>query len=291
MKYFYALKSLPQAMRPSARDSEIHSFSVELDNSERRRSEWLRLLQSPENLSETDILKWLGESQQSGDLDEAFWRAFLAVHFGRPSANAKKDKEIESAGQLLCGFGTTPVWTWCRISEDPATFRDWFLTHQDDLAQLRFGNHRKFEAKKAIKMSEVIDDFVKWVYQFGCTPCAAFVVEDSDTPERKFNALFNRLKVKRFGRTGRFDMLCLLGDMGLLPIKPGSCYLEGSTGPLHGAKNLWGELPPDHLTRLADEAARHIGISMEVFEDALCNWQKSGTDKKSKGTIPCTSFC
>lgn len=45
--------------------------------------------------------------------------------------------------------------------------------------------------------------------------------------------------VYRLGRTGCFDLLVLIGGMRLLPISAGSCYLEGSTGPLRVDKRRY----------------------------------------------------
>ncbi len=44
---------------------------------------------------------------KADDLDEALWRAFLATHFGRLSANSAVQRE--SAGRFLCGFTDLPV--------------------------------------------------------------------------------------------------------------------------------------------------------------------------------------
>lgn len=93
--------------------------------------------------------------------------------------------------------------------------------------------------------------------------------------EAKFDALYHAMgEIQQFGRTGRFDALCLLGSIGLISVKPGSCYLKGSTGPLRGARKLFGRHPVNVLARLTDESAKYLEIAMEVFEDALCNWQK-----------------
>jgi len=95
-----------------------------------------------------------------------------------------------------------------------------------------------------------------------------------NTPEAKFGVLYHSLKVIfRFNRTGAFDLLCLLGNTGLLPVRPGSCYLPGSTGPLIGARKLWGRPQPKELSRLADSTPQALRIPFE-YVNALCMWQK-----------------
>jgi len=46
--------------------------------------------------------------------------------------------------------------------------------------------------------------------------------------------------VERFGRTAKFDYLTMVGKLGLAAIEPGSTYMQGATGPLKGARLLFG---------------------------------------------------
>ena len=82
--------------------------------------------------------------------------------------------------------------------------------------------------------------------------------------------------IARFGRVARFDYLAMVASLGLANIEPDSTHLEGSTGPIKGARQLLGDgqtagqMEP-RLVELGD----HLGVGMQVLEDALCNWQKS----------------
>jgi len=67
---------------------------------------WLRQLEFREGYSTKDILTWIHQARTNGDLEETIWRCFLAIHYGRPSANGRK---IESAGLFLCGFTDQPI--------------------------------------------------------------------------------------------------------------------------------------------------------------------------------------
>jgi hypothetical protein len=256
-----------QGIQQSQRD--VARFAEHLKRSERKNMAWKRYLQNLDKGSDPTILWWITEAHKSGDYNEALWRGFLAGHFG-------SDKDgYESAARLLCAFGDKPVWTWERVSLDLVTFRQWLTDYKEDLATLKFANHRKYESKKPDELFKVLNDFIKWVKISGRTPWQAFAVTETNAPEAQFDSLYKSLKdVWRFGRTARFDMLHLLGDLGILSIKPGSCYLIGSTGPLKGAQKLWGKQRPKQLSDLADQTARLLGIPMNVFEDALCNWQK-----------------
>jgi len=82
--------------------------------------------------------------------------------------------------------------------------------------------------------------------------------------------------LRRFGRTAHFDHLTMLGKLGLANIAPASPYLVGTTGPLKGARLLFGITgPPSRLDELTRELGNHLGVGMQVMEDSLCNWQKS----------------
>ena len=65
----------------------------------------------------------------------------------------------------------------------------------------------------------------------------------------------------------------------LADIEPGSPYLTGATGPLAGARLLFGD-PATRpstingwLTELGNELA--VPMPMQILEDSLCNWQKN----------------
>ena len=101
------------------------------------------------------------------------------------------------------------------------------------------------------------------------------ITVDEEEPIDEFDVLYRRLRpVTRFGRTGCFDFLVLLLDLGLISAEPRSCYLRGATGPLQGAKLLWGERLPRELDEMAAELSEWLDVSPIVMEDALCNWQK-----------------
>lgn len=256
-----------QGIQQSERD--VARFADHIKRSERKHQAWERYLQNLDRASPTSILWWINEAHKSGDDNEVLWRAFLAGHFGNDEHGYK------SAARLLCAFNNLPVWTWERVSSDLPTFKRWLTDHGEDLASLKFANHHKYESKKPEELYKVFNSFIKWVKVSGQTPRQAFMVDEASSPEARFHSLYRSLEeLWRFGRTARFDMLCLLGDLGFLSIKPGSCYLRGSTGPLKGARKLWGKLRPKQLSELADQAARRLGVPMNVFEDALCNWQK-----------------
>lgn len=251
-------------------------FVNQLDKCIQHRRIWLRKRQG--HLPPDDIISLIQDAAQAGDLDEAFWRAFIAGHFGRTSANPNKPAQVMSAARLLFGFGSVPYWTWERFRAQPVSFMKWLDEQRLALRNLSFGNHRKFESKRPRKLWAVFKSFYDLVQKHGDGPSALFDCgsEKAPTPAARFQEFDTRLKsVERFGRTARFDLLTLLRDVGLIDAEPDSCYLRGSTGPLKGARRVWGRRSVRELDHVASEFSRRIGVPPQVVEDALCAWQKN----------------
>lgn len=262
------------------RATDLRLFIDHIDRSSRLRKSMERRFSKGE-WPNTDIIFFICEARDAGDLDEALWRAFLAAHFGRDSASGNQKG---SAARLLCGFKNAPVWTWCVVKDAPGAFHRWLLSRRTELRSLLYGNHRKYESKKPDDIWAVIESFIDLVNGHGNRPSLLFSTDASMSRQDRFDLLFERLRaLHRFGRTGRFDFLSLLADLGLVKAHPGSCCLRGSTGPLNGARLLWGRRPVGELDELAADLARKLGVSPLVIEDALCNWQKekpSGNRKR-----------
>ena len=72
----------------------------------------------------------------------------------------------------------------------------------------------------------------------------------------------------------------MVGKLALAGIEPGSAYLRNSTGPLMGARMLFGAQETglqdvEQLDMWLAEVDAHLNVGMQVLEDALCNWQKN----------------
>ena len=99
---------------------------------------------------------------------------------------------------------------------------------------------------------------------------------------RTFDYLYRSMQeVASFGRTGRLDYLTMIGKLELAAIEPGSTYMTGATGPLTGARLLFGAAAEVARPKQIDgwlvelEAALGLEMGMQILEDSLCNWQKS----------------
>ncbi len=141
-----------------------------------------------------------------------------------------------------------------------------------------FGNHRKYESLEAT--ASTVASYVSWVGP-GLSQLRHFadVIKPARGDSRlAFDLLYQSIgEVARFGRTARFDYLTLLSRLGLAPIVPARGYLQGSTGPLKGARLLFGDSIANarQLDDRLSDLDGFLEVGFDVLEDALCNWQKS----------------
>jgi hypothetical protein len=227
---------------------------------------------------------------REGKDDEAFWLIFLLTHYGKHrSAKWRYVREVYG------GLGSGELWNWQRVTANVNEFRDWldaYRAQTNDPALLYgFGNHRKYESLAGwtdAGTGSVVASYIAWVgeppwhrVRFGEAIAAA-----RNNPEAAFDVLYRSMAaVHRFGRLARFDYLSMIGRAGLADILPGKMYLQSSTGPLKGARLLFQPAGEPKLTvaTLEDKAATlggHLGVTFDVIEDALCNWQKSPAEFK-----------
>lgn len=216
--------------------------------------------------------------QKRGNTDEAFWLVFLSVHFGKHRSSGWRTLR-DVYGRL----GQGGLWDWAQTINNMAAFRSWLDTNRSLIAS-KFGNHRKYESLDAFGPNgtgETVESYVNWVCGAGDhrSLIQNSLIAVGQNPRDVFEFLYGSMKVvRRFGRTGKFDFLTMIGKLGFAPIEPGSTYMVGSTGPVDGAKLLFGT---GHTKRELDaflvdlEAQLGLSFGMQVLEDALCNWQKS----------------
>ena len=227
---------------------------------------------------------------RQGEIDDAFWLIFLSVHLGKHLRGRWAWTE-EIYGHLNDGS----LWNWQAASGDVAGFRAWLQENEANLAAgpgrpRGFGNHRKRESLSGTSpmgTGSVVQSYVGWVQQYGSHHALVqYATRTSHgDPKQPFDFLFDAMdSVFRFGRLAKFDYLTMVGKLGMAPIEPGKAYLKGASGPLDGARLLFGgsksaQLTPEELEIKMANLAADLGLSeafaMQILEDAVCNWQKS----------------
>ena len=218
--------------------------------------------------------------RRRGQWDEAFWMVFLFVHFGKHPR-----KSWRYARRIYGKLGSSERWGWFNTSVDPAAFSDWLHANMNKIRNPScpggFGNHRKYQSLDAYSSNgtgATFESYVKWIgpprtHRELFEQAVRRANGDSRTA---FDDLYKAMSsIPSFGRTARFDYLTMIGKLRLAPIEPGSPYLHNATGPLSGARLLFGARNPTKLNHWSTELANELGVGMQVMEDALCNWQKN----------------
>jgi len=222
---------------------------------------------------------------RAGEIEEAFWLAFLATHFGK-ALSSKWELCRAVYGRLESG----QVSSWDRTRTDTEELCSWIVSNAEQIKSgpppRKFGNHRKYEplidkAKRGTPAA--IRSYVGWIMTAGShEKLVERAMRNSDNdPYLAFDQLYASMSaVVSFGRLARFDYLSMLGKLGLAPITAGSTYLSASTGPLTGAALLFfNSTTASQPARVMDRSLRKLGealqVTMQDLEDALCNWQKS----------------
>ncbi|MBK8522468.1 MAG: hypothetical protein IPL54_16975 [Chitinophagaceae bacterium] len=185
--------------------------------------------------------------------------------------------------------GDLKVWMWKDICVKTKEFRAWLDLNKDNLKKTgNFSNHRKYESLSGLKSNgtgAAIQSYVEWVGQSHKELINKIIISSGSDPRNLFQALYQSMSaVNRFGRTGKFDYLTMIGKLGIVFIEPPSTYMIGATGPVRGAQLLFGgpnSTPKSNnqLEILLNDLESHLGLyfGMQVLEDSLCNWQKSPT--------------
>lgn len=222
---------------------------------------------------------------RQGNIDEAWWLVFLATHFGKHGVDGWR-----LARDIYGKLGQSSLWNWATISANPNDFKVWLTANEvaltDRSVSRRFSNHRKYESLRATSNKGIAAVFASYVTWVAPPRTHNDIIRQTHKvvgqhPETVFETLYHSMNsVQRFGRLGKFDFLTMLGKLGIAPIEPGSTFLTGATGPLAGARLLFGGWTDASLSARALDVklidfSRKTGLGMQVLEDSLCNWQKS----------------
>jgi hypothetical protein len=267
-------------------DEKLDCFSRHIVDSIKRIQLITDIRDEIQSLDSTDVtrndfnpIKAALYHKQHDNIEEAFWLVFLATHFGED----EKKTKWRWVQDVYSGLGHEVFWDWKKTSTGPDGFRTWLDANKNILLKRgAFGNHRKYLSLNDSHTGMAVDTYINWIgpnhrHQ---DLISAIQVKAGRTPYVLFDALYKSMDaVFQFGRAGRFDYLSMLGKLELANIEPGHPYLSGATGPLTGARLLFGggKMPVNTLNYRLKELGEHLDLyfGMQVIEDAVCNWQKS----------------
>lgn len=214
-----------------------------------------------------------------GHFEEAAWLVFLATLFGK-----HRRQGWVTTAQIYGGANAQNPWTYERIVGNMEGFLEWLANPAEKIWRF-VGNHRKYLSLSATKPNgtgATISSYIEWTARYGSQRNAIDSHIDAAEGDEcvAFALLYESLRiVSGFGRTARFDLLCMLQKVGLANIAADRTYLEEATGPLHGAALLFRGNPnitrdKRELDRALCDFGAALGLSPNIMEDAVCNWQK-----------------
>jgi hypothetical protein len=114
---------------------------------------------------------------------------------------------------------------------------------------------------------------------------AAFTGDPGWPEQRRFDRAFERLALPGFVRTPRFELLVLLGRLGVFPLRPWSLQLaaEPLDPTVVAAKRALGIGDPLLLQRRAGDLAAAAGVPIEALDLALTNWTRPEGERITAG--------
>jgi len=120
---------------------------------------------------------------------------------------------------------------------------------------------------------QTLEAYRTWARRAG-SQAAAFTGERDWTPERRFSRAFERLALPGFHRDGRFELLVILGWLGVYELRAGSLELVGSGEVTVAAKRAFGIGDVLLVDRRAAELAQACGLALAALDLGLYNWER-----------------
>jgi hypothetical protein len=172
-----------------------------------------------------------------------------------------------------------------REGEDPFADIDrarttWASGELPDLEFVELGPRTAHDPRRGSKAFEA---YRAWAQRAG-SQTAAFSGDEAWTPQRRFERAFERLALPGFGRGPRYELLVLLGSLGVFDLRGWSLHLTDAMDPTTiAAKRVFGIGDAMNLQRRASDLAGTLGVPMEALDLALLNWSRGEGERITAG--------
>lgn len=198
-----------------------------------------------------------GEVAALGDMEEAAWLTFLIAYLS-PLEGPEPFAAIERA----------------RVP--------WATGELPDLDGVELGPRTAHDPRRG---TATIAAYRAWAQRAG-SQAAGYSGDPSWTPQRRFERAFERLALPGFPRGPRYELLVLLGTLGVADLRPWSLHLTDPMDPVTvAAKRIFGIGDALNLQRRATDLATAAGVPMEALDLALFNWGRPA-DQRASGGVP-----
>ncbi len=196
----------------------------------------------------------------AGDLESATWTCFVLAYL----CPAEGEEPFAAADQLLA------------IAPLPGAVPDEVSELLDGLVLGPRTSHRRGAGVQTIRA------YAQWTERAGGdldhAQARAFTGDPSWTPERRFARLFERLALPGLSRGARYELLVVLGRLGVYELSGDSLQLSsprprsGEDDTALASKRVFGIGDPLLLDRRAAALADASGVPLEALDLALWNW-------------------
>ena len=191
------------------------------------------------------------------DREEALWLAFLIAYLS----------PVE---------GDDP-WVGIRLART-----SWRAGDLPDLADVPVGPRTAHDPARG---TQTLEAYRAWVERGGSQE-AAFTGQPDWPPERRFARVFERLSLPGFHRAARFDLLTMLGRLGMVALSADSLHLGANDATEIAAKRVFAIGDRAVLERRAAELAETADVPLEALELALFNWGRAEPERATLGASP-----
>lgn len=191
----------------------------------------------------------------ASDREEGTWLALLTTYLS-PAAQAPFAGPAAAAAQASWASGAIP-----------------------DLTDLPLGPRTSHDPARG---DETLRSYRAWAARNGGQE-AAFTGDAAWSPDRRFARIFERLALPGLGRGGRYELLVVLGRLGLYDLHPPALHVDGDSTTM-AAKRLLGIGDRINIERRAAALAEGLDIPMAVLDLALFNWGQPTTERATMGS-------
>lgn len=177
------------------------------------------------------------------DAEEALWLCFLTAYLG-PADGEQPFAAVEQA-RVSWAAGEQPRLDAVEVGPRGA--------HAPERGALTIDAYRAWAARSGSQRQALLGD-VAW------------------SSERRFARAYERLSLPGFGRDARFDLLVVIGRLGLLELSADALHLGGTDEVTVAAKRAFGIGDPLLLERRAAALAAAADVPLAALDLGLFNW-------------------
>jgi len=181
-----------------------------------------------------------------GPLEERLWLAFQIALIGPSSGEDELDDPFSAIEAARVPWGSEP-----------------------DLDPVVAGPRGGIDARR---WPQTVEAYRSWASKAGSQE-QGFKGDPSWTPERRFDRLYERLgSLPGMSRDARFELLTVLGTLGIFEIKVGRLHLAGENETTVAGKRVFGIGDTLLLDRRAQALAEICELPLVALDLGLHNW-------------------